>query len=53
MKSIKNIKRICNNEIFISVSIDKAIKLQNKGIQLRVFNDLKSIFVKETDLQEV
>ncbi len=53
MKSIKNIKRICNGDLYISVSIKKAIELQNKGIQLRVFNDLKSIFVKEKDLQEV
>lgn len=53
MKSIKNIKRIYNGDIYISVSILKAIELQNKGIVLKMFNNLKSIFVKETDLQEV
>lgn len=52
MRSIKNIKRICNGDLYISVSISKAIELQNKGIQLRAFNNLKSIFVKEIDLQK-
>ena len=52
MKSISNIKRICNNEIYISISIKKAIELQNKGINLKMFDNLKSIFVKEIDLQK-
>lgn len=52
MKSISNIKRIYNNELYISVSIKKAIKLQNKGISLIMFDNLKSIFVKEKDLQK-
>lgn len=50
MKSISNIKRIYNNEIYISVTIKKAIELQNRGIKLVCFNDTKSIFAKETDL---
>lgn len=53
MKSIKNIKRICNGDIYISVNITKAIELQNKGVQLITFNNLKSIFIKEKDLLEV
>lgn len=53
MKSIKNIKRICNGDLYISVSISKAIELQNKGINLKMFDNLKSIFVKENDLQKV
>lgn len=51
MKSIKNIKRIYNNEIYISISINDAIKLQEKGIILKQFSGLKSIFVKEKDYQ--
>ena len=53
MKSISNIKRIYNNELYISISIKKAIELQNKGINLITFNNLKSIFVKEKDFLEV
>lgn len=53
MKSIKNIKRIYNNEIYVSISIDTAIKLQEKGINLKQFKNLKSIFVKEKDLLKV
>lgn len=49
MKSIKNIKRLYNNEIYISISINEAIKLQEKGINLLQFGNLKSIFVKESD----
>ncbi len=50
MKSISNIKRIYNNELYVSISINKAIELQNKGINLKMFDNLKSIFVKEQDL---
>ena len=50
MKSIRNIKRLYNNEIYISVSINEAIKLQEKGLNLLQFGNLKSIFVKESDL---
>lgn len=50
MKSISNIKRIYNNETYISVTIKRAIELQNKGINLKVFDNTKSIFVKESDL---
>ena len=50
MKSISNIKRIYNNEIYVSITIKKAIELQNKGIKLICFNNTKSIFVKESDL---
>ena len=32
MKSIRNIKRLYNNEIYISVSINEAIKLKEKGL---------------------
>ena len=53
MKSIKNIKRIYNNEIYVSISIDTAIKLQEKGINLKQFKNLKSMFVKEKDLLKV
>lgn len=52
MKSMSNIKRMYNNEIYISISIKKAIELQNKGINLKMFDNLKSIFVKEIDLQK-
>lgn len=51
MKSISNIKRIYKNETYISVSIKKAIELQNKGINLICFDNLKSIFVKQKDLE--
>ena len=50
MKSIKNIKRLYNNKIYISVSINEAIKLQEKGINLLQFGNLKNLFVKESDL---
>lgn len=50
MKSMSNIKRMYNNEIYVSVSLQKAIDLQNKNINLKMFDDLKSIFVKENDL---
>ena len=50
MKSISNIKRLYNGEIYISVTIKQAIELQNKGIKLICFNNTKSIFVKESDL---
>lgn len=50
MRSISNIKRIYNNDVYVSVSINKAIELQNKGINLIMFDNLKSIFVKEKDL---
>lgn len=53
MKSISNVKRIYNNELYISVSVKKAIELQNAGIKLKQFSNLKSIFVKEKDLKEV
>ena len=50
MRSIKNIKRLYNNEIYISISINEAKKLQEKGINLMQFRNLKSIFVEEKDL---
>lgn len=50
MKSIKNIKRIYDGDLYVSVSIKEAIKLQNKGINLKMFDNLKSIFVKEKDI---
>lgn len=53
MRSIKNIKRIFGNNIYISISIKEAIKAQEKGINLRQFGNLKSIFIKESDYKTI
>lgn len=50
MKSVSGIKRLYNNELYVSVTIQKAIELQNKGIRLKQFGSLKSLFVKQKDL---
>lgn len=50
MKSISGIKRIYEGELYISVTVEKAIELQNKGIGLKQFGNLKSLFVKQKDL---
>ncbi len=50
MKSISGIKRIYEGELYISVTTEKAIELQNKGIGLKQFGNLKSLFVKQKDL---
>lgn len=50
MKSISGIKRIYEGELYISVTVEKAIELQNKGIGLKQFGNLKSLFIKQKDL---
>lgn len=49
MKSKAGIKRLFNKDIYISISIQDAIKLQNKGVLLKQFGNLKSLFVKEKE----
>lgn len=53
MKSKRNIKRICEGVNYISISISEAIKAQEKGINLKQFGNLKSIFIKETDFKKL
>lgn len=49
MKSRKNIKRLVDGILYISVDTETAIRLQNRGIKLKQIDSLKSIFVKEID----
>ena len=53
MRSIKNIKKIFENEIYIIISLDDAVKSKEMGFKLLQFGNLKSIFVKEKDFIKI
>ena len=49
MKSVKNLKRIYDGNIYISISLSEAIQAQKIDINLKQFHNLKSIFIAEQD----
>lgn len=53
MRSKKGIKRIYQGNLYISISIDTAIKAMNRNIRIKQFNNLKSLFIKEEDYKKL
>lgn len=53
MKSIQGIKRIYQGDLYISISIDEAIKATKNNIPMEQFSNLKSLFVKEEDYKKL